>query len=621
MEILGVFTHDDELKSRQSDEAYAKLKTYLYFDQVRQIPYAKVQKKLEKITTLDDLVKYRDLLMTEYMPQGINLVKQQEEIQVINKAYSNTTLKIFSHYDNLALHRKKKLEVRSAFGQEFEKAEMRYVAQQIFPWFCRFKLYSSVFWLMEHAHCSPFVLGKNGYNALHQLAQQGNQADLLDLLLNHERKYEFWEPQNPALSFSWYHAVLLPDRFQNQDSPLHMAVIQKDADAFQVFCLACQNDRQSESEDVEAQRTRMLKNQVKIFSVVNNRGWNALELSMMPKKTKESEEAFAVFEKYKEITYQAKCFYVLKSYPLNSVEIEADSVFTIANPYQYMLITQADNQQIEKASIYIQLNRIAQNVKQMTGNLGKLTFKFYKGTNNVTMQQWSAEKIAKENSFWTHLKRLLTCQCRMPKFSELSQEMKEKKFQKILKNNQYIYLVKIDQVTMNHVAKILGFKVFDVKKKYYKEIDLEDTSDNEPFRDIQIQQMIIYLLEQEFDLQQYTEIGLVKEHFPCHHFEDRKNISDLWKKYFRKTLFEPLSPVEVQDALLPLKQIAFYHGIQNGFYFGYLVTFTSFMLPLSLAGIAAFIYNLLDKERSLNVTLLPFTCIFTSLWMSFFFET
>ena len=305
----------------------------------------------------------------------------------------------------------------------------------------------------------------------------------------------------------------------------------------------------------------MLKNQIKIFSVVNNRGWNALELSVMPKKTKESEEAFAVFEKYKEITYQAKCFYVLKSYPLNSVKIEADSVFTIANPYQYMLITQADNQQIEKASIYIQLNRIAQNVKQMTGNLGKLTFKFYKGTNNVTMQQWSAENIAKENSYWTHLKKLLTCQCRMPKFSELSQEMKEKKFQKILKNNQYIYLVKIDQVTMNHVAKILGFKVFDVKKKYYKEIDLEDTSDNEPFRDIQIQQMIIYLLEQEFDLQQYTEIGLVKEHFPCHHFEDRKNISDLWKKYFTKTLFEPLSPVEVQDALVPLKQIAFYHGI------------------------------------------------------------
>ena len=45
------------------------------------------------------------------------------------------------------------------------------------------------------------------------------------------------------------------------------------------------------------------------------------------------------------------------------------------------------------------------------------------------------------------------------------------------------------------------------------------------------------------------------------------------------------------------------------------------MLPLALAGIAAFIYNLLDNERSLNITLLPFTCIFTSIWMSIFFET
>lgn len=199
--------------------------------------------------------------------------------------------------------------------------------------------------------------------------------------------------------------------------------------------------------------------------------------------------------------------------------------------------------------------------------------------------------------------------------------MREKKYHRVLKENQYIYLVRIDQVTMNFVAKRLGFKVFDARRKYYKEIDLSDTSDNEPFRDIQVQQMIVYLLEQEFDLQQYTEIGLVKQHFPCHHFEARQNISDLWKRYFTKTLLEPLSPVAVEDALLPLKQIAFYHGVQNGFYFAYLVTFTSFMLPLSLAGIAAFIYNLLDQERRLNVTLLPFTCIFTSLWMSVFFET
>ena len=137
--------------------------------------------------------------------------------------------------------------------------------------------------------------------------------------------------------------------------------------------------------------------------------------------------------------------------------------------------------------------------------------------------------------------------------------------------------------------------------------------------------MIMYLLEKEFDLQDYVEIGLVKEHFPCHHFDKRKQISSLWKKYFWMTLLEPLSPVQVEDAILPLKQIAFYHGVQHGFYFGYLLTFTAFLLPLSILGLGAWIYNIVDKstdpQRQLNRTLLPFTCIVTSIWMSFFFET
>lgn len=89
------------------------------------------------------------------------------------------------------------------------------------------------------------------------------------------------------------------------------------------------------------------------------------------------------------------------------------------------------------------------------------------------------------------------------------------------------------------------------------------------------------------------------------------------------SILEPLSPVQVEDAILPLKQIAFYHGVQNGFYFGYLITFTAFLLPLSLVGLGAWVYNIIDTDEALklNRRLLPFTCIFTSIWMSFFFET
>ena len=99
--------------------------------------------------------------------------------------------------------------------------------------------------------------------------------------------------------------------------------------------------------------------------------------------------------------------------------------------------------------------------------------------------------------------------------------------------------------------------------------------------------MILYLLEKEFDLMSYTEKGIVKEHFPCHHFNYRSNIAKFWNKYFWVTLLEPLSPVHLESALLPIKQIAFYHGIQNGFYFGYLITFTAFMLPLAIIGLGA----------------------------------
>jgi Calcium-activated chloride channel len=68
-----------------------------------------------------------------------------------------------------------------------------------------------------------------------------------------------------------------------------------------------------------------------------------------------------------------------------------------------------------------------------------------------------------------------------------------------------------------------------------------------------------------------------------------------------------------------LKQIAFYHGIQNGLYFGFLVTFTSFLIPLGVLGLAAFLYNLKDRDK--NRTFLPLTVLVTCIWMVIFLES
>jgi hypothetical protein len=87
-------------------------------------------------------------------------------------------------------------------------------------------------------------------------------------------------------------------------------------------------------------------------------------------------------------------------------------------------------------------------------------------------------------------------------------------------------------------------------------------------------------------------------------------------------MFEPLSPVVSEGALTPITEIAFYNGLQHGYYFGFQTSFTAFMIPLCLVGFAAWLYNVFEKEDELNLNrrLLPFTCLFTSLWMAIFFH-
>jgi hypothetical protein len=66
-------------------------------------------------------------------------------------------------------------------------------------------------------------------------------------------------------------------------------------------------------------------------------------------------------------------------------------------------------------------------------------------------------------------------------------EAKEKAYSKVLKENEYIFLIRIDPVTQNYLAKKLGIKVYDNNDMYYKDIDLDNTENYESFRDVTIQ--------------------------------------------------------------------------------------------------------------------------------------
>ena len=122
-----------------------------------------------------------------------------------------------------------------------------------------------------------------------------------------------------------------------------------------------------------------------------------------------------------------------------------------------------------------------------------MSFKYFMGIDNTRFEEWSEQVEKEENEkpsccLWRCLKAIFCCKCCKKRFKDMSPDdasiAKEKSYSKVLKENEYIFLVKIDPVTQNYLAKKLGIKVYDNKRMYHREIDLEDTDDNESFRDI-----------------------------------------------------------------------------------------------------------------------------------------
>lgn len=68
--------------------------------------------------------------------------------------------------------------------------------------------------------------------------------------------------------------------------------------------------------------------------------------------------------------------------------------------------------------------------------------------------------------------------------------------------------------------------------------------------------------------------------------------------------------------LRPISMIAFYHGLQQGFYFGFLTLYTNWLFVLMLISGAFYIFSLIyDLEYQ---KYLPFLPIFIGIWSSIF---
>ena len=133
------------------------------------------------------------------------------------------------------------------------------------------------------------------------------------------------------------------------------------------------------------------------------------------------------------------------------------------------------------------------------------------------------------------------------------------------------------------------------------------------------QQIIVHLFNEEFDVNKYEEEGIVLSHFPVHEYNERRTIKKFWIKNWGSVIMHPLKPSQNLIALRPTNQIALYHGVKTGFYFGFHATVISLLIPLSFIALGFQIFAWVSEDGANNL-ISPFFNIVLSIWGTVFIE-
>ena len=122
---------------------------------------------------------------------------------------------------------------------------------------------------------------------------------------------------------------------------------------------------------------------------------------------------------------------------------------------------------------------------------------------------------------------------------------------------------------MFHMVSKLGYKLFHLRQRIVKERHLDDDkADFEYVKDWVRVQIMLYLLREEFNLDEYTNSGIIKDHFIVH---DRERLGII-KKYFQKFWLETaliMTPFSDWNSWGPINQVALYYGVNTGYYLAF----------------------------------------------------
>ena len=186
------------------------------------------------------------------------------------------------------------------------------------------------------------------------------------------------------------------------------------------------------------------------------------------------------------------------------------------------------------------------------------------------------------------------------------------------KVNQWFVLITISDQLLKKIAADDQMQAYNMIDEYPTVFAPDNLDENklEPLRHYQKVDIMMRLIRNEFDIDGYLEKKLVLSYFPIHDYYKRNAIKKLWLQDMFLIHVLDIFKKTQEATLRVVSAISYYHGIQQGFYFGFLCLYTNMLFYLGLAGGVAFFVELYVK---LNRGLVMFIgSVSVGLWSSLF---
>lgn len=159
------------------------------------------------------------------------------------------------------------------------------------------------------------------------------------------------------------------------------------------------------------------------------------------------------------------------------------------------------------------------------------------------------------------------------------------------KKIKWYILITPTEKLLTKIATDLQMRTYNMKEGYHTvySVNSIDKGYLEPLRHHQKVQILMKLISEEFDIQSYIKKNLVTQFYPIHNYQERRAIYDMWSKNKSTIHFKDLKHTfnlnTDKNTLKFMSLISFYHGIQQGFYFGFFAFYNNFMFILAILGL------------------------------------